>query len=127
MKTYNIEEAENWFLNNSSGNIICVKDGIETEVDCYADAIIAFNWGYKEMEKSRIFRVKSSPIYFDDELNGLKPNTERFTDDWDQTKWNDFYNADLIQVENTDTGKIFSRRIKHKCTYKNIAVISWVH
>lgn len=43
MKVYNLDEAMNFFLKNSSGTCICVKDGIEKECNCYPDAQEFFN------------------------------------------------------------------------------------
>lgn len=40
---YSIDEAEIWFIVNSSGTVICNKDGITEEVDCFTDAVIFFN------------------------------------------------------------------------------------
>ena len=42
-KVNNIIEAETWFRGHSSGNLICVKDGVEKEVDCYPNAVDFFN------------------------------------------------------------------------------------
>lgn len=75
----------------------------------------------------KIFSVKSSSLFFDDELKGLKPNTSRFTDDWLPENWDSFYNATHIRVFNSDNNKNFCRVIKHKCTYRNLAIISWVN
>ncbi len=39
IKVYSLEEAMNWFLNNSSGNITCVrKDGESQECSSYPEA-----------------------------------------------------------------------------------------
>jgi hypothetical protein len=38
-----LEEAMNWFLKNSSGNVICKKDNIEEVVTCYPQAKEFFN------------------------------------------------------------------------------------
>ena len=43
-KVYDLHEAKDWFLKNSSGNVICVdgRNGSK-EVDCYPDAETFFN------------------------------------------------------------------------------------
>lgn len=38
-KVYSLDEAREWFEENASGNVICVKDGEEQECDCYPAAI----------------------------------------------------------------------------------------
>lgn len=47
-KALNIKEAELFFLKNSSGNLICVKEDLEKEVDCYPDAIAFFEFSLKQ-------------------------------------------------------------------------------
>jgi NADH:ubiquinone oxidoreductase subunit F (NADH-binding) len=43
MKTVTtLEDAMNFFLNNSSGNCIAVKNGIEKEISCYPEAVEFF-------------------------------------------------------------------------------------
>ncbi len=37
-KVYSLEEAEEFFLRNSEGEIICVKDKLEFQVNCYPHA-----------------------------------------------------------------------------------------
>ena len=37
-KAYNLDEADEFFRENHSDNLICVKDGIENEVNCYPEA-----------------------------------------------------------------------------------------
>lgn len=37
-KINNMEEAEDFFLRNHSDNVICVKGGVEKEVECYPEA-----------------------------------------------------------------------------------------
>ena len=40
---HSVEDAKEWFMQNSSGTLICVKkDGTEKEVDCYPDAVAFF-------------------------------------------------------------------------------------
>lgn len=38
MKVYSLREAESWFLNNSSGAVICVKGDKKMECDSYPKA-----------------------------------------------------------------------------------------
>lgn len=38
IKVYTLEEACNWFLNNSRGSIICIKDTEEIECNSYPKA-----------------------------------------------------------------------------------------
>lgn len=33
-----LEEARDWFLENSSGNVMCVKGAEQRECNCYPDA-----------------------------------------------------------------------------------------
>ena len=40
---YSIDEAELFFLSNSSGTVECDKDGITKEVDCFTDAVLFFH------------------------------------------------------------------------------------
>ena len=37
-KVYNLDGADDFFRENHSENVICVKDGVEKEVNCYPDA-----------------------------------------------------------------------------------------
>lgn len=71
--------------------------------------------------------LKSKPIYYKAEESGLKPNTVRFTDDWDENDWKEYDNAEEVQISNTYGLSFFIRKIKHKCRYKNIVIISWEH
>lgn len=41
-KVYSESEAMEFFLGNCSGNCICVKRGIEIEVNCFPDAVRFF-------------------------------------------------------------------------------------
>lgn len=43
MKVYNLSEAKNFFLENSSGSITCVKNGKEKECNSYVEALAFFN------------------------------------------------------------------------------------
>ena len=42
MKANNAKEAMSFFLSNSGGTILCVKNGAERRVDCYPDAVDFF-------------------------------------------------------------------------------------
>lgn len=64
---------------------------------------------------------------YDKEADGRKPNTTRFTDDWDKERWDDFYYADSITIVNTKNLRSFTRQIVDKSIFKNLAIISWLH
>jgi len=68
---------------------------------------------------------KSIPTFWGVEKESMKNNTARFTDDWNQHRWNRFWNAKDVVMENTETGEFFVRKITHRCVYKNVAIISW--
>lgn len=61
-------------------------------------------------------KVRSIPENWDKEFNGNKPNTIRVLD-----------GNDVIEVENTETGDVFTRRITDITTWKGMIVISWKH
>lgn len=42
MKAYSIEEAESFFLHNSEGTVICIKNGEEKECETYPEAVKFF-------------------------------------------------------------------------------------
>lgn len=42
-RVYNLDEAESFFLSNSSDTLTCSKDGLEKEVNCYPEAKEFFN------------------------------------------------------------------------------------
>ena len=75
----------------------------------------------------KTIRFKSIPDNYIKEESGLKPHTERFTNDWTKERWDKYYYATLIKIENTETKKHFIRVIRDKTTYKNLAIISWLH
>jgi len=68
---------------------------------------------------------KSIPEYYNVEIRNIKRNTVRFTDDWNDVRWNAFNESNIVCIKNTQTNEIFTREIKHRCTYKNIVIISW--
>lgn len=72
-----------------------------------------------------IIILKSIPDNWKKEKLGLKSNTIRFTDDWDNARWNQFYNATHVVIKKTTDDKDFLRKITDKTVYKNIAIISW--
>lgn len=39
---YSLGEAMNWFLENSIGSVICVKDGVQIECKTYAEASLFY-------------------------------------------------------------------------------------
>lgn len=73
----------------------------------------------------QIIEFKSSPEFFDDECSGVKNNTARFTDDWGSARFADFNFATHIKIINSETKECFIRKIRHKCRYKNLAIITW--
>jgi hypothetical protein len=68
---------------------------------------------------------KSTPENWEAEQDYRKRNTVRFTDDWDKARWDLFYEADHVEITNTETKMKFTRVLSHKCTYKNIVILSW--
>ena len=42
-KVYSLSEAMKFFMSNSAGSIVCVKDGTEKVCDCYPDAEQFYN------------------------------------------------------------------------------------
>jgi len=53
-------------------------------------------------------------------------NTVRITDDWTKERWDRYYESTHIIIEHKKTAKTFGREIRHKCTYKNMAIITWI-
>ena len=43
MEVYSLNEAMRFFLENSSGNCVCIKDGVEFVAECYPEAKEFFN------------------------------------------------------------------------------------
>ena len=82
----------------------------------------------------KTIKFKSLPEYFIKEKSGLKPNTIRFfeksTDDrllalnkfkfWQDTPL-------MIEITNTDSGKIFTRVVSDVSPYHDFYIISWFH
>ena len=68
---------------------------------------------------------KSTPENWKKEIEGLKRNTVRFTDDWNEFRWDRFNNATHVIIERTTDNKRFGRKITDRTLYKNIAIISW--
>lgn len=80
------------------------------------------------MEKKPIsINFKSEHDAFLAEKSGIKQNTVRFTDDWTKERWDAYYYAEFVGITSNQTGEEFSRKISHKMTYKNLAIISWIH
>jgi len=77
------------------------------------------------MNKKRYFDCMSSREYFTNEATDVKNNTSRFTDDWGKEKWACFKNATHIRITVVDGTAVFNRKIRHRCTYKNLAIITW--
>lgn len=48
MEAYSIEEAMNFFLNNSSGSVTCIKNEDKKVCNCYPDAVEFFNNGEQQ-------------------------------------------------------------------------------
>ena len=74
-----------------------------------------------------IIYFKSTHENWVKEWEGTKPNTVRFTDDWNFAKWEEFKKATHVQMIRKETGDTFYRKIVDKTTYKNLAIISWRH
>jgi len=68
---------------------------------------------------------KSMREFFVMEKTNIKRNTVRFTDDWSANRWAEFDSAEYVGIEMVELPARFRRKIKHKCKYKNLAIISW--
>jgi hypothetical protein len=78
------------------------------------------------MKQEPTLRVKSTPLNYYKELNGIKSNTVRFTDDWEESRWKKYNEAKYVSIGNKENPKErFKRLICDKTAYKNIVVISW--
>jgi hypothetical protein len=51
IKVNNLEEARDFFLSNSAGNVICLKNGKEIACSCYADAEEIFTTNFIKVSK----------------------------------------------------------------------------
>ena len=82
----------------------------------------------------RTIRFKSIPVIWRKEYLGLKPNTLRTFEDsqdirleiielWEKGK----LNAINIEIENTETHEMFTRRVIDITFWKNEYIISWQH
>ena len=73
-------------------------------------------------------RFKSIPQMYNKELSGRKPNTVREIDEMDD-RFKRLYDgeANVITIENTETGKWFLRAIKDVSVFNNLMIISWEH
>lgn len=62
----NIEDARDWFLKNSSGNIFCKKNRIEKEINCFPDALEFFEtlriWHKPQTSMKESFHVYANDI-----------------------------------------------------------------
>lgn len=76
---------------------------------------------------SKVIEFWSLPVYFEPEKKGLKRNTVRFTDDWTADRWMLFKDAKFVRIKEYDKASraSFMKKIVHRCTYKNVAIISW--
>lgn len=72
-------------------------------------------------------RFNSLPSIYQKEKSGIKPNTVRFTNDWDQERWNAFEKAKFVIIKNKHTKESFKRRIEDKTIFSNLVIISWRH
>jgi len=73
-----------------------------------------------------IIKFKTDSDKYPSELEDIKNNTIRFTDDWDIKRWGKVQLATHIKIINAgDQRQYFVRKIRHKCTYKNLAIITW--
>ncbi len=75
--------------------------------------------------EQRIMMVKSNEDNYFIEEKDIKNNTTRFTNDWNKIRWDEYYDATHIQVYLNKTKKNFIRKIRHKCTYRTLAIITW--
>jgi len=73
-----------------------------------------------------IIEFKSKKEFYHIEESDVKNNTARFTDDWDKKRWDKYKYATHIQISQAEGFMSFIREIRHKCTYKNIAIITWI-
>ena len=74
--------------------------------------------------KMKIIHFESSLENYDKEQSGIKPNTVRFTDDWDNARWKKYTFAKYIEINNV-YDESFIRKIKDKTEYRNLIIISW--
>jgi hypothetical protein len=84
IRVKNLEEAKEFFISNSAGNVVCIKDGQERVCSCYADA--------KEIFSTENIEIK---------VNKIVPNTvEHFTPEGESLGFlNEYENNDLrIQI-----------------------------
>ena len=82
----------------------------------------------------KTIRFRSKPKYWIKEYQGLKPNTERVFDKEDDVReeiLREFMyghtNTLTIEIQNTKTGEVFSRRVTDVSQWNKIYVISWFH
>lgn len=68
---------------------------------------------------------KSKKEFYEVEVANIKRNTVRFTNDWDDVKWDMFEKATHIRIDCLGEELNFVREIKHKCRYRNLIIISW--
>lgn len=78
------------------------------------------------MGEKQVILFKSNQQFFYVERSGRKPNTERFTDDWDEKRRRLFLEATHVIIQNPSTGEVFEREISYRCSYKNLAIICWI-
>ena len=75
--------------------------------------------------KKHYIRFKSDDINFFDEKSNIKNNTVRFTDDWNNIRWQKYKLATHVIIQHKNRDKSFERKIRHKRKYKNIVIITW--
>ncbi len=74
---------------------------------------------------------KSLKVYYEFEEADLKNNTVRNTSDWTERRWQEYDKAEYVHIHLNDGSasypgsKSFIRRIKHKCRYGNLVIITW--
>ena len=74
----------------------------------------------------KIITFKSTPENYHKEVSNIKPNTVRFTDDWNNERWKEYKFATHVCIEHKEENISFIEKIRDKTEYKNIIIISWI-
>lgn len=70
-------------------------------------------------------RFKSTPMNWIKEADGRKPNTVRKIEMGDPR--NRIKEGDTIEIYNTLTGEVFSRKVMDVTLWEDLTIISWRH
>lgn len=73
-------------------------------------------------------KFKSIPAMYEKEKSGIKPNTVRIIDEFDDRFKRLYENIEtLITIENTHTKETFTRKVRDVSVWNNLMIISWEH